>query len=132
MEKQTVIDGTTDSIADAKWTAPVLMQGNTGIKSFTQLFDNSKLEDVEAGVRELNSMSDKCWLLSALVIYAVIYDENMYSCCNNAESEHFCCVSVPFRIGEQLTDLFYNLQDYFFPCIFSLLIPGNKHKSLYK
>jgi hypothetical protein len=79
MEKRTVIDGRIDPIEEAKQTALTLMQGDTIIKSFTQLFDTSKLEDVEAGVRQMNSMADKCWLLSALVVYAVIYNENMYT-----------------------------------------------------
>lgn len=36
------------------------------------------LNEVETGIKKLNEFSNKCWLLSAITIYTLIYNQNMY------------------------------------------------------
>lgn len=73
-----VISNLTDSVADAKKSVKSLMAKNEVPMDFTNLLDNDNLAEVENGIRQMNEFADKCWLLSSIMIYTLIYDKNMY------------------------------------------------------
>lgn len=70
------IDGTVDDIQRAKDTAIALTNGYT--PDIISILDSGNLDEVETGIKTLNEMSDKCWLLSSIVLYTSIYDHSMY------------------------------------------------------
>lgn len=66
------------SLADeAKETAVALM-GDTASNDVIGIFYETKLEKVESGIRKLNEFSSKCWLISAITLYTLIYDQMLY------------------------------------------------------
>lgn len=72
------IDATFDEIEEAKQSAIALV-GETPQTNIVDLFYSEKLEEVEAGLRSLNAFSSKAWLLSAIVLYTLIYNEELYT-----------------------------------------------------
>ena len=44
-----------------------------------ELFDNQDLGFIESGIRQLNTIASKSWLLSAILLYTLIYDKGLYS-----------------------------------------------------
>lgn len=71
-----VIDGTVDELKKAKDTAIALSSGYT--TDISSILDSDNLDVIENGIKSLNEMSDKCWLLSSIVLYTMIYDKSMY------------------------------------------------------
>lgn len=71
------ITTTEDEIAKARDTAIAISQDAT--PNIKKLLYSEKLDDVEIGIKQLNEFSDKCWLLSALSLYTLIYNKNMYT-----------------------------------------------------
>lgn len=50
----------------------------TALSDVEGLFNTKSLEEVETGIKALNSFSSKCWILSAIILYTIIYDKEMY------------------------------------------------------
>ncbi len=71
------IDATEDEIENAKQTAVALIGQNTS-KNAIDLFYTDNLEEIENGIRNLNEFSSKCWLLSSILLYTLIYNHNLY------------------------------------------------------
>lgn len=39
---------------------------------------SENLSDIETGIKQLNDMSEKCWLLSGIALYSLIYNKELY------------------------------------------------------
>lgn len=74
--KREEIDAT--ALEKAKHTALELTQdyAPTNIES---VFDEQNLDAVESIIKNLNDYSSKCWILSALAVYTLVYDKNLYT-----------------------------------------------------
>ena len=66
-----------DLVEDAKETAVALM-GPSIAKEWVGIFYETELEKVEESIRHLNLLATKCWLFSAIALYSLIYDNNLY------------------------------------------------------
>lgn len=78
MSKDTLgISNVVDDLWEAKTTALSLID-NKPI-DIDEMFEYKNLEMVEIGIKELNSYSDKCWLLSSILLYSLVYDKQMYA-----------------------------------------------------
>lgn len=71
------ITTTEEEITKARDTAIAISQDAT--PNIKELLYSDNLADVEVGIKQLNEFSDKCWLLSALSLYTLIYNKNMYT-----------------------------------------------------
>lgn len=78
MSKLETIDGTFDEVEEARKSALTLMKSDKIPTSFSDLFDGKNLKEVETGVRKMNEFAERCWLMSALIIYAIIYNQQMF------------------------------------------------------
>lgn len=72
-----VIDATADEVENAKETAVSLLEANAP-QSTLDLFYTDNLEQIENGIKQLNDFSNKSWLLSAILLYTLIYSQNLY------------------------------------------------------
>ncbi|MCR5314197.1 MAG: hypothetical protein K6E54_11255 [Bacteroidaceae bacterium] len=70
-------DATIDTIESAKETAVALMQNAT--VDALDLFYTDDLEYIENGIKKLNDYSNKSWLLSAILLYTLVYDKGLYA-----------------------------------------------------
>ena len=43
------------------------------------IFDGKTLVEVESGIKNLNNYSEKCYIASALALYSIIYDQQLYT-----------------------------------------------------
>lgn len=66
-----------DSVEKAKDTVVELTRESTP-QNTLDLFYSDKLDEVESGIRKLNEFSTKCWILSAIALYTIVYDNNLY------------------------------------------------------
>lgn len=66
-----------DAVDKAKESVVALTKESTP-QDTLDLFYSENLEEVEDGIRKLNEFSTKCWILSALALYIIVYDQNMY------------------------------------------------------
>lgn len=64
-----------DLLKQAKETALALVSGEVDA---IELLGCNNLEEIETGIKKLNEYADKCWLLSSIVLYTMIYDKNLY------------------------------------------------------
>ena len=63
-------------VEDAKATAIELMsKSNIDAEG---LFYETDLFKIEQGIKNLNEFSSKCWLVSAITLYALVYDQQLY------------------------------------------------------
>lgn len=69
------IDATHDEVESAKQSALQLMGSQ---KETMDLFYASDLEDIEKGIKRLNEFSSKSWLVSALLLYTMIFNNSLY------------------------------------------------------
>lgn len=76
MRDNFIIDGTTDDFFKARETALALVENKP--VDIDSIFDYKSLEMVENGIKSLNEYSDKCWLLSSILLYSMVYDKAMY------------------------------------------------------
>lgn len=73
-----IIDATVDEVEDAKQTAISIMSDNVQ-QSSIDLFYTDNLEEVETGLKHLNEFSNKSWILSAIILYTIVYDKGLYT-----------------------------------------------------
>lgn len=71
------IDATTDELEDAKQSA-VSFLGDSSPTGTLDLFYTENLDELERGIKNLNEFSSKAWLLSSLLLYTLIYNEELY------------------------------------------------------
>lgn len=64
-----------DLYEDAKKTALELY---TDMPDAGKLFYEKNLDKVEKGIKSLNEFGSKCWLISAITLYAIVYDTELY------------------------------------------------------
>lgn len=62
-------------LQQAKETAVVLVSGQVDA---LELLNSTNLEEIENGIKKLNEYTEKCWLLSSIVLYTMVYDKNLY------------------------------------------------------
>lgn len=74
-----IIDATLDEVQIAKESALALVQGSVVQQTAEDLFYTDNLEEVEHGLKSLNEFSNKAWLLSSIILYSVIYNNDLYS-----------------------------------------------------
>lgn len=72
-----IINATVDEVESAKETAVTLLS-DTSTKSALDLFYTDNLEEIENGIKKLNDFSNKSWLLSAILLYTLIYNQSLY------------------------------------------------------
>lgn len=72
-----VISGVIDNFEQARQTAIALV-GNQENINYLDTFNFENLTDVENNIKRLNEYSDKCWLLSSILLYTLVYDKSMY------------------------------------------------------
>ena len=72
------IDASVNQLESAKETAAALMKDTTSIKAI-DLFYSEDLKYIENGIKNLNDFSSKSWLLSAILIYTLIYDKGLFA-----------------------------------------------------
>lgn len=75
--KQESLINYSDLIEDAKQTAVSIM-GEQADNNVIGVFYETDLQEVEYKIRYLNDMASKCWLISAIALYALIYDKGLY------------------------------------------------------
>lgn len=73
-----IIDATEDEVFKAKETALSIVEENNFLKQVDELFHSEDLGYVENGIKGLNEMSSKSWLLSAILLYTLIYTRRLY------------------------------------------------------
>lgn len=78
MRTNTVIDATVDEIERAKETAVALMS-DTPSTSALDLFYTDNLQEVETGIKKLNEVSNKAWILSAVLLYTLVFNHDLYT-----------------------------------------------------
>lgn len=66
-----------EAVEKAKKTIIAIAEENAP-ENIVELFSSSSLDVVEAGIRNLNNFSSKCWILSAIILYTIVYDKEMY------------------------------------------------------
>lgn len=74
-----IIDASVDEVQVAKESAIALVQGSFVQQTAEDLFYCDNLEEVEKGLKSLNEFSNKAWLLSAIVLYTIIYNNELYT-----------------------------------------------------
>lgn len=79
MAKNKIIDATQDEVQIAKESALALVQGSMVQQTAEDLFYTDNLEEVERGLKSLNEFSSKAWLLSAIILYTIIYNNELYT-----------------------------------------------------
>lgn len=72
------IDASIDEIETAKETA-VAMLKDVDAGSTMDLFYCENLSDIEKGIKDLNEFSNKAWILSAILLYTLVYNKGLYS-----------------------------------------------------
>ena len=78
MRTNKIIDATFDEVQSAKETAISLMEGSIVQQTAEDLFFTDNLVEVETGLKKLNDFSNKSWLLSAIILYTLIYNKGLY------------------------------------------------------
>lgn len=73
-----IIDASSDQVDEAKRTAIALVSETASAGAIDDLFYSDNLEKVEAGIRRLNDLSNKSWILSAILLYTLIYNSSLY------------------------------------------------------
>ena len=71
------IDATTDQLEAAKETAVALLKDNVS-QAAMDLFYTDDLNEIEKGIKQLNDFSQKSWILSGILIYTLVINENLY------------------------------------------------------
>lgn len=71
-----IIINSVDELQKAREVA--LKLTNNDSVSIQDLIFSEKLEDVETGIKKLNTISETLWLLSAITLYSLVYNEDMY------------------------------------------------------
>ena len=66
-----------EAVEKAKNTVIAIAKENAP-ENIVELFSSSSLDVVEEGIRNLNNFSSKCWILSAIILYTIVYDKEMY------------------------------------------------------
>ena len=67
-----------DQVEQAKKAVGELTK-STAPTNALDLFYSDNLEEIESGIKQLNEYSSKCWILSAIALYTLIYDKAIYS-----------------------------------------------------
>lgn len=78
MRTNRIIDASVDEVESAKETAASLI-GNQTTTTALELFYTDNLEEIEHGIKQLNDFSNKSWLLSAILLYTIVYNRELYT-----------------------------------------------------
>lgn len=67
-----------DTLRNARESALMLMGDEKKSIDTVDVFDSDSLETVESGIKRLNEFGNKCWLMSSILVFSIIYDKQMY------------------------------------------------------
>lgn len=70
-------DNTEDNLFEVRETA-LSLAGQNDV-NIDDVFFMENLEQVESNIKKLNEYSDKCWLLSSILLYSLVYDKEMFA-----------------------------------------------------
>lgn len=98
---QTIINRS-DTLRNARESALILMNDERNLDAIT-VFDSDNLTTVEAGIKQLNEFSNKCWLMSSILVYSIIYDKQMYQQSNLLWNEYI--LESKARLGLETREL---------------------------
>lgn len=70
-------DYDSDSVEKAKKAVVEMTQTSAPLNTL-DLFYTDDLSTIENGIKQLNEMSSKCWILSAIALYTLVYDKALY------------------------------------------------------
>lgn len=76
-DKISTIDAVTEDLFEVRQTA-IELAGKPEV-DIDDVFFMKNLDEVETNIRKLNEYSDKCWLLSSILLYTLVYDKEMYT-----------------------------------------------------
>ncbi len=76
LKRRTGVEVDSTTIEKARSTALALTGEDR--PDIVKILSSDNLEDVEEGIRKLNEYSATCWLLSALTLHTLVYDNAMY------------------------------------------------------
>lgn len=112
-----IIDASVDEVQVAKESAIALVKDSVIQQSAEDLFYTDDLETVEHGLKSLNEFSNKAWLLSSIILYSIIYNNELYTQSGLAWEEY--SKQARERIGldqrdisEQLSSARFYIQHY--------------------
>lgn len=71
-------DYDSDQVEQAKNAVVELTKATSPVNAL-DLFYSDNLSEIENGIKHLNEYSSKCWILSAIALYTLIYDKSIYS-----------------------------------------------------
>lgn len=74
-----IIDASVDEVQIAKESAIALVKDSFVQQTAEDLFYTDNLEEVEHGLKNLNEFSNKAWLLSSIILYTIIYNNELYA-----------------------------------------------------
>lgn len=75
-KRNDAIQNYNDLIEDAKESAFALI--GKEVPDAIDVFYLDNLEQIEKGIRALNEYGAKCWLISAIALYSMVYDSTLY------------------------------------------------------
>ena len=74
-----VIDVSESQFEKAKETAVILSKDSMSQKNIIDLFYSDNLSEVENGIKTLNEFSSKSWLLSAILLFSMVYNKDLFA-----------------------------------------------------
>jgi len=77
MPRQPIVNETLSVLEQAKESAKDLLE--TEKPYLDTVFEGKTLADVENGIKNLNNYAEKCYIASALALYSIIYDKQLYT-----------------------------------------------------
>lgn len=72
------IDNSVDSFNKAKEVAFSLMDSSISPKTLNDAFNSKDLASIETSIVKLNEFANKCWLISSILLYSIVYDKQLY------------------------------------------------------
>ncbi len=73
-----IIDASIDEVEEAKETAVALVSGSAPPDAL-DLFYTDSLDEIETGLKKMNGYANKSWLLSAIILYTIVYNRSLYT-----------------------------------------------------
>ncbi len=78
MPRMTFENYDADSVERAKM-AVVDLTSSSAPTNALDIFYSDNLKEIESTIKQLNEYSNKCWILSAIALYTLVYDKAIYS-----------------------------------------------------
>jgi len=86
-----------DKLGDAKKAVVALMSDTA--PDAIKIFNDKDLESVEHDIKTVNEFGSKCWLVSAIALYSLIYDQKLYEQSGLAWQEYLKVLRFTYSYG---------------------------------